>query len=95
MAAAHAWGRDWSISEIDALPVGPVEQRERPITEDDVRAGLLGRTVIQYVHRPTYVRRYEPMDTLYVRAGDGRAYFIGRYADDDTFFKEPAGSLYT
>lgn len=83
-----AAGRLWSQAEIDALPPGPFQTYERPLTSAERASGLAGRCFVETVIRPEAVMAYEPDDAVCV-VSNGRSYQIGQFSDDGTYFKRP------
>lgn len=81
--------RDMTESELRALPIGPLQEKEVPLTEEDRANGMVGKSKIVPVQRSVMASYHEP-DDIMGAVIDGVTYTFGQFSDG-TWFRQPIG----
>lgn len=80
--------KDMTEAELEALPIGPFIQHERPLTKEDWDKGMRGRTVVTVEYPQMKISAWVSGDDIMLwRDAEGQAWMFGQWADG-TWFKE-------
>lgn len=75
----------WMPEQIDAMPTGPARITERPITEDDIKAGKRGNCIVEYEMPGVLVSPYSKKDQIAYLDTKGGMWSVGQWADGAHF----------
>jgi hypothetical protein len=84
--------REMTEQELNALPIGPMEEEFTPHTADDLANGATGIGRVRVIMRETLPTFYEPDDWICWRDAAGRAWTFGQFKDG-AWFKQAAPHL--